>query len=103
MRKSTLPILPVLLAAVITAVSFAAGPAHAQSKRVADRKKDQEIELLKLEIRQLESRVDTLESLNQKVKVIDQKVDVQAQQIDVQAQKTNFVVETQKTALTWPN
>ncbi len=105
MRKCILPILPVLLAAVITGVFIPARPAHAQSKskRSADRKKDQEIELLKLEIQQLESRVDTLETLNQKVKVIDQKVDIQAQQIDVQAQKTNFVVETQKTALTWPN
>src|SRR5271166_226288 len=105
MRKCILPILPVLLAAMITGVLIPARPAHAQSrsKRSADRKKDQEIELLKLEVKQLESRVDTLESLDQKVKVIDQKVDVQAQQIDVQAQKTNSLVETQKTALTWPN
>jgi phosphate-selective porin OprO/OprP len=105
MRKCTLPILPVLLAAVISAVSFTAGPAHAQSKskRAADRKKDQEIELLKLEVQQLESRVDTLESLNQKVKVIDQKVDVQAQQLDVQAQKINVEAQTEKNVLTWPN
>jgi phosphate-selective porin OprO and OprP len=103
MRKCTLPILPVLLAAVITAVFFAAGPAHAQSKRSADRKKDQEIELLKLEVKQLESRVDTLEQLDQKVKVIDQKVDVQAQQINVQGQKINVEAQTEKTALTWPN
>jgi phosphate-selective porin OprO and OprP len=105
MRKCTLPILPVLLAAVITAVSFTAGPAHAQStsKRAADRKKDQEIELLKLEVKQLESRVDTLEGLSQRVKVIDQKVDVQAQQINVQAQKIDVAALTeQKRSLTMP-
>ena len=50
MRKLTLPILPVLLAAVITGVVFAAGPAHAQSSIRAD-PKDQEIQLLKTEIR----------------------------------------------------
>ena len=78
MRKCTLPILPVLLAAVITGVFIPAGPAHAQSKLSAD-PKDQEIELLKKEVKQLEQRVDTLEGLDQKVKVIDQKIDVQAQ------------------------
>src|ERR1700689_1621502 len=102
MRKFTLPILPVLLAAVITAVFFAAGPAHAQSTRAADRK-DKEIELLKLEIKQLETRVDTLEGLSQRVKVIDQKVDVQAQQINVQAQKIDVAAQTeQKQLLTMP-
>src|SRR5271168_3802985 len=76
MRKCTLPILPVLLAAVVTAVMLAAGPAHAQSKLSTD-PKDQEIELLKTEVRQLEHRVDTLEGLDQKVKVIDRKLEVQ--------------------------
>ena len=75
MRKCTLPILPVLLAAVIAGVSLPAGPAHAQSKRSKD-PKDREIELLKTEINQLEKRVGTLEGLDQRVKVIDQKVDV---------------------------
>ena len=60
MRKCTLPILPVLLAAVITGVFIPGGPAHAQSKLSAD-PKDQEIELLKKEVKQLEQRVDTLE------------------------------------------
>ncbi|MGD0117422.1 MAG: porin [Candidatus Binatus sp.] len=110
MRKCTLPILPVLLAAMITGVFIPTGPAHAQSSRSANRKKDQEIELLKLEVKQLESRVDSLESLNQKVKVIDQKVDTQAQKVDVQAQqldlqtqKINVEVQRERTALTWPN
>src|SRR5271170_2017181 len=76
MRKFTLPILPVLLAAVITAVSFTAGPAHAQSSIAAD-PRDQEIQVLKSEIQKLESRVDTLEGLDQKVKVIDRKLEVQ--------------------------
>ena len=67
MRKCTLPILPFLLAAVITGVLLPAGPAHAQSKRSTD-PKDREIELLKTEIEQLEQRVDTLEGLDQRVK-----------------------------------
>jgi phosphate-selective porin OprO/OprP len=71
-----LPILPFLLAAVITGVIIPAGPAHAQSKLSAD-PKDQEIELLKKEVKQLEQRVDTLEGLDQKVKVIDRKLEVQ--------------------------
>ena len=95
MRKCTLPILPVLLAAVITGVSLPAGPAHAQSKLSTD-PKDREIELLKTEISQLEHRVDTLEGLNQRVKVIDQKVDVQAQKLDVQAQKFDVEAQTQQ-------
>jgi phosphate-selective porin OprO/OprP len=102
MRKCTLPILPALLATVISGLFIPASLAHAQSKRSADRK-DQEIELLKTEIKQLESRVDTLEGLNQRVKVIDQKVDVQTQQLNVQAQKINVEVQTaQKNALAWP-
>src|SRR5271168_1002071 len=76
MRKFTLPILPVLLAAVITAVSFTAGPAQAQSSIGAD-PRDQEIQVLKSEIQKLESRVDTLEGLDQKVRVIDRKLEVQ--------------------------
>ncbi|MGA7869929.1 MAG: porin [Candidatus Binatus sp.] len=76
MRKCTLPILPVLLVAAITGVFVPAGPAHAQSKLSTD-PKDQEIELLKTEVKQLEQRVDTLEGLNQKVKVIDRKLEDQ--------------------------
>src|SRR5271157_4439191 len=76
MRKCILPILPVLLAAVITGVILPAGPAHAQSSVAAD-PKDQEIQVLKSEIQKLESRVDTLEGLDQRVKVIDRKLEVQ--------------------------
>jgi phosphate-selective porin OprO/OprP len=102
MRKCTLPILPVLLAAVIAGVSLPAGPAHAQSKLSKD-PKDREIELLKIEIKQLEQRVGTLEGLDQRVKVIDQKVDVQAQKLDVQAQKIDVEAQTeQKHELTMP-
>src|ERR1700674_2982681 len=78
MRKWTLLIAPVLLAAMTIAVLLPAGPAHAQSKLSTD-PKDQEIELLKTEVKQLESRVDTLEGLDQKVKVIDRKLEVQAE------------------------
>ncbi|HZC46221.1 MAG TPA: hypothetical protein VE243_07080, partial [Candidatus Acidoferrum sp.] len=76
MRKCTLPILPVLLVAVVTGVFLAAGPAHAQSKLSTD-PRDQEIELLKTEVKQLEQRVDTLSGIDQKVKVIDRKLEVQ--------------------------
>jgi phosphate-selective porin OprO and OprP len=76
MRKCILPILPALLAAVITGVFLPAGPAHAQSSIAAD-PRDQEIQVLKSEIQKLESRVDTLEGLDQKVKVIDRKLEVQ--------------------------
>src|ERR1700726_265748 len=75
MRKFSLPILPALLAAVITGVVFAARPARAQSASTDP--KDQEIQLLKTEINQLEHRVDTLEGLDQRVKVIDRKLEVQ--------------------------
>jgi phosphate-selective porin OprO/OprP len=76
MRKCTLPILPVLLAALITGALLPARPAHAQSKLSAD-PKDQEIELLKTEVKQLAQRIDTLEGLDQKVRVIDRKLEVQ--------------------------
>src|SRR5208283_2558981 len=102
MRKCTLPILSVLLAAIITGVLIPAAPARAQSKRSTD-KKDREIELLRTEIKQLEQRVDTLEGLGQRVKVIDQKVDVQAQKLDVQSQKIDVEAQAeQKRALALP-
>jgi phosphate-selective porin OprO/OprP len=86
MRKRTLPILPALLAAVVTGVILSARPAHAQSAPAAD-PKDQEIQLLKTEINQLERRVDTLEGLDQKVKVIDRKLEVQQESVQAQQQK----------------
>src|SRR6266481_8099029 len=78
MRKCTLPILTVALAAVVAGIFLPATLTHAQSKISADRK-DQEIELLKSEIKQLEGRVETLEVLDQRVKVIDRKLEVQAE------------------------
>ena len=85
MRKRTLPILPVLLAAVLTGVVLAARPARAQSTPADPR--DQEIQLLKTEINQLEHRVDTLEGLDQKVKVIDRKLEVQQETVQDEQQK----------------
>ena len=76
MRKCNLPILPVLLAAIIAGVFIPTGPAHAQSGPSADAR-DQEIQLLKSQVEQLEQRVDTLEGLDQKVKVIDRKLEIQ--------------------------
>src|SRR3984957_18713508 len=61
MRKLTLPILPALLAAVFTGAVFAARPAHAQSTPTDP--KDQEIQLLKTEINQLEHRGDHQKAL----------------------------------------
>jgi phosphate-selective porin OprO and OprP len=87
MRKRTLPILPALLAAVITGLILSARPAHAQSAPAAD-PKDQEIQLLKTEINQLEHRVDTLEGLDQKVKVIDRKLEVQQETVQAEQQKS---------------
>ena len=69
--------LPALFATALVATILTARPAHAQAKLSVD-PKDQEIQLLKAEIKQLEKRVDTLEGLDQKVKVIDQKLEVQA-------------------------
>src|ERR1700722_15654646 len=85
MRKLTLPILPVLLAAVLTGGVFAARPTPPQSPPANP--KDQEIQLLKTEINQLEHRVDTLEGLDQKVKVIDRKLDVQQETQEADHQK----------------
>ena len=59
MRKLTLPILPALLAAVITGVVLRR-PAGARAIDTRRHPKDQEIQLLKTEINQLEHRVDTL-------------------------------------------
>jgi phosphate-selective porin OprO/OprP len=78
MRKRTLPIRQVLLATVTAGVLLPVGMARAQAKLSVDQK-DQEIQLLKSEVKQLEQRVETLEGLDQKVKVIDRKLEVQAE------------------------
>jgi phosphate-selective porin OprO/OprP len=77
MKKLTLFLLGGL-AAVLAAGVPSAKSAHAQSTVSTD-KKDQEIELLKLQVKQLERRVNTLEGLNQQVKAIDQKVEFQSE------------------------
>src|SRR5712692_2179259 len=78
MRKHTLPVRPVILAAIIVGVFSPARLAHADAKLSVDQK-DQKIQLLKSEVKQLEQRVETLEGLDQKVKVIDRKLEVQAE------------------------
>ena len=85
MRRRATSILPGFLAVTLIATVLPATLAHAQSKISVD-KKDQEIELLKAEIKQLEHRVDTLEGIRQQVKVIDQKLDVQAATEKAQAE-----------------
>jgi phosphate-selective porin OprO/OprP len=80
-----------ILATLVTGLSvFAIGQAHAQSKASTD-PRDQEIELLKAEVKQLEQRVDTLEGLDQKVKVIDRKLEVQQESEHQQALTTPIV------------
>jgi phosphate-selective porin OprO and OprP len=83
MRKLTLPFRAIALMAGFGGLLIPATIVHAQVKVPVD-PRDQEIQLLKSEIKQLENRVDTLEGLDQKVKVIDRKLEVQA---EVQHQK----------------
>jgi hypothetical protein len=87
MKKGT-PLRRALLAATLAATILPAKSANAQSAASPD-KKDQEIELLKLQVKQLEQRVNTLEGLNQEVKTIDEKVE---------AQSAKRVVETESGA-----
>jgi phosphate-selective porin OprO and OprP len=76
MRKRTTVFLPSLLGAALASLILPANAVHAQSKASTD-KKDQEIELLKLQIKQLEQRVNALEVLDRKVAVIDRKLEAQ--------------------------
>src|SRR5271169_4736710 len=96
MRKCTTPFLPSLLAAALAGAILPVKLAHAQSKLSTD--KDQEIELLKSEVRQLEQRVNTLEGLGQRVKVIDRKLEVQerAQEAQGESQKVEAEIEQAK-------
>jgi len=72
-----------LLVAALAAAILLAKLAHAQSKPSTD-KKDQEIELLKLQVKQLQQQVNTLEGLNEKVKLISRKLEAQGQTQQVQ-------------------
>src|SRR5215472_2557330 len=76
MEKRVAVVLPNLLGAAFAVLLLASSAVHAQSTAPAD-EKDQEIELLKSQIKQLEGRVRALEDLGPKVKVIDRKVDAQ--------------------------
>jgi hypothetical protein len=76
MEKRVAAVLPNLLGAAFAVLLLAANAVHAQSSAPTD-KKDQEIELLKSQIKELEGRVRSLEELAPKVKVIDRKVDAQ--------------------------
>jgi len=76
MEKRVAVVLPNLLGAAFAVLLLASSAVHAQSTAPAD-EKDQEIELLKSQIKQLEGRVRSLEELAPKVKVIDRKVDAQ--------------------------
>ncbi len=95
MRKPTLQILPIMLAAMLIGAFIPTPPALAQSSLSRDPKdrdrKDQEISELKNEIRLLEHRVETLEGLDQKVRVIDRKLEVQAETQQVKAQEAPII------------
>jgi phosphate-selective porin OprO and OprP len=78
MKQRTMPVRPLLLTALVMGLLIPARLAHAQAKLTVD-PKDQEIQLLKTEIKQLEGRVETLEGLDQRVNVIDRKLEVQAE------------------------
>jgi hypothetical protein len=82
MRKRATQFLPGLLAAALATVIFPAKLAHTQSTMTD--KKDQEIELLKLQVKQLQQQVNTLEGLNQEVKAIDRKLEAQGKTEAVQ-------------------
>ena len=81
-----------LLAATLAALILPSGLARAQSRLSAD-PKDQEIELLKLQVKQLEQRVNTLEGLNQQVKEIDRKVEAQGkvQQVETDTSRAKLL------------
>ena len=81
-----------LLTAALAALVLPPGMARAQSKLSAD-PKDREIELLRLEVKQLEQRVNTLEGLDQQVKVIDRKLEAQgkAQQVETETSRANLL------------
>lgn len=85
MRKCTKLFLPSMMTTALAAAILPAKLAHAQSKPSTD-KKDQEIELLKLEVKQLQQRVDTLQGLDQKIKVISRKLEAQGQTQEVQTE-----------------
>jgi phosphate-selective porin OprO and OprP len=82
MKKRTTVFLPSLLGAALATLILPAKAVHAQSKASTDRK-DQEIELLKLQVKQLERRVDALEELVPAVKVIDRKLAAQGETQEV--------------------
>jgi phosphate-selective porin OprO/OprP len=82
MRKRTTVFLPSLLGATLAVLILPAKAVHAQSKASTD-KKDQEIELLKSELRQLERRVNALEELRSRVSVIDRKLEAQGETQEV--------------------
>jgi hypothetical protein len=88
MRKRTTTFLSGLLGAALVSLLLPARAVHAQSKAATD-KKDQEIELLKLQIKQLEQRVNALEGLDRRVTVIDRKLEAQGetQAVDTDTQR----------------
>jgi phosphate-selective porin OprO/OprP len=92
MTRRVSPFLPSLLAAALAAAILPAKLAHAQSTVSGD-KKDQEIELLKLQVKQLQQQVNTLEGLNQEVKAIDRKLEAQGktQEVQTNTERTNVL------------
>jgi peptidoglycan hydrolase CwlO-like protein len=76
-------LLTALAAAALITVILPATLTHAQSKLSTD-EKDQEIELLKLQVQQLQQQVNRLQGINEQVKVISRKLEAQGQSQEVQ-------------------
>ena len=88
MRRRVTLFRPGLLVAFLSVLIVPARPAHAQT--TPPDRKDQEIELLKAEVEQLEQRVDHLESLNGSVRRIDSKLAAQGvtEQVQTDIERT---------------
>src|SRR5215469_17035923 len=78
MKNCVGPFLSSLLSATLVTAILSSELAQAQSTPSAD-KKDQEIELLKLQVKQLQQQVNNLQGLNEQVKAIRRKIEVQGQ------------------------
>jgi phosphate-selective porin OprO/OprP len=83
MKKRARALLTTLAAAALIMAILPATLAQAQSKHWTGTK-GQEIELLKLQVRQLQQQVKTLQGLNEQVKVISRKLELQGQTQEAQ-------------------
>jgi phosphate-selective porin OprO/OprP len=83
MKKRARALPTTLATAALIMAILPATPTHAQSGPSTD-KKDQEIELLRLQVQQLQQQVNRLQGLNEQVKVISRKLEDQGHSQEVQ-------------------